>query len=183
VRASRRTRLLDVGAGSGCVAIGLAHLLPEATVVAIEPSAAALAVARANAMALGVADRVEWVHGSFPEALAGRAGEFDAVVSNPPYIPEADLPDLQPEVRDWEPRGALTAGPAGTELIQALIAEAPRLLRRNGLAGTGLLAMEVAYGQAERVLRLLKASGSFMQIEAIPDLAGIPRVCLARLAE
>jgi release factor glutamine methyltransferase len=171
-----------VGTGSGCIAIGLAHLLPGATVVAVEPSEAALSVARENAAALGVSDRVEWVQGVFPEAVAARTGEFDAVVSNPPYIPEAELAGLQPEVRDWEPREALRAGPGGLELIQALIAHAPRLLRQDDAAGPGLLAMEVALGQAERVLGLLRESGAYAAVEAVPDLAGIPRVCIGRLA-
>jgi release factor glutamine methyltransferase len=175
-------RLLDVGTGSGCVAIGLAHLLPEATVVAVEPSEAALAVAQENAVSLGVSDRIERIHGSFPEAVADRSGEFDAVVSNPPYIPEGELAGLQTEVRDWEPREALTAGPVGLELICALIAHTPRLLRRAGDALPGLLAMEVALGQAERVLRLLQESGEYSDVEAVPDLAGIPRVCIGRLA-
>ena len=175
--------LLDVGTGSGCVAIGLAHLLPRATVVAVEPSGAALAVARENAAALGVAARIEWINAPFPEAVAERAGEFDAVVSNPPYIPEGEVTALQPEVRDWEPREALTAGPDGLELIRALAAQAPRFLRRDGGQGPGFLAMEVALGQAERVLALLRAAGEYAEVDAVPDLAGIPRVCIARLRE
>lgn len=175
----RPFRLLDVGTGSGCVAIGLAHLLPRATVVGVEPSAVALAVARENAAALGVAERLEWIEGPFPEAVADRVGEFDAVVSNPPYIPEGEVPELQPEVRDWEPRAALTAGPEGLELIRALIAGAPRLLRPPTADGAGLLAFEVGMGQAERVLKLLSDSGEYADAEAVPDLAGIPRVCLA----
>ena len=174
-------RLLDVGTGSGCVAIGLAHLLPRATVVAVEPSAAALAVAQANAESLRVAERIEWINGPFPEAVADQSGEFDAVVSNPPYIPVGEVGGLQPEVRDWEPRVALAAGPEGLELIRSLAAHAPRLLRREGEPGSGLLAMEVALGQAERVLALLRETGRYSEVEAVPDLAGIPRVCIARL--
>jgi release factor glutamine methyltransferase len=176
-----RARLLDVGTGSGCVAIGLAHLLPEATVVAVEPSEAALAVAQENAVSLGVAERIEWIHGCFPNAVANYSGEFVAVVSNPPYIPEGDIPDLEAEVRDWEPREALTAGPEGMELIRALAVHAPRLLRRRSGAAPGLLALEVAHGQAERVLALLRETGHYADTESLLDLAGIPRVCLASL--
>lgn len=173
-------RLLDVGTGSGCIAIGLAHLLPHARVVAVEPSAEALAVARENAAGLGVADRMEWVNALFPEAAAEREGEFDAVVSNPPYIPEAEVETLQPEVRDWEPRGALTGGPDGLDLIRPLAEYAPRLIRPVRLGGAGgLLALEVALGQAERVLSLLRDTDRYAEVETVPDLAGIPRVCLS----
>jgi release factor glutamine methyltransferase len=175
-------RLLDVGTGSGCVAIGLAHLLLRARVAAVEPSAEALEVARENAAALGVADRMEWLEAPFPEAVSDRAGEFDAVVSNPPYIPELEVATLQPEVRDWEPRTALTAGPEGLELIRALVEHAPRLLRRAAPGGpTGLLALEVALGQAERAMGLLSADGRYDAVEAAADLAGIPRVCIGRV--
>jgi release factor glutamine methyltransferase len=169
-------RLLDIGTGSGCIAIGLAHLLPRATVVAVEPSPEALAVARANAVALGVADRLEWVEGAFPKAVADLADEFDAVVSNPPYIAEEEIAALQPEVRDWEPRGALAAGADGLTVIQALVEHAPRLLRRSP---SSLLAMEVALGQAERVMELARADERYAAVQAMLDLAGIPRVCLA----
>jgi len=172
--------LLDVGTGSGCIAIGLAHLLPRATVVAVEPSSAALAVARENAAAVGVLERMEWLCASFLEAVADRAGEFDAVVSNPPYISEPDLAALQPEVRDWEPRQALTGGPDGLDLIRTLAAHAPRLLRPVGSGSApGLLALEMALGQAERVVALLQATSQYAEIETVPDLSGIPRVCLA----
>jgi release factor glutamine methyltransferase len=174
-------RLLDVGTGSGCIAIGLAHLLPRATVVAVEPSSAALAVARENAAALGVAGRVEWLNAPFPQAVTDRSGEFDAVVSNPPYIAEPDLATLQPEVRDWEPREALTGGPDGLELIRALAMHAPRFLRRPVPGSTpALLALEIALGQAERVTALLHTTGLYASVETLPDLAGILRVCLAR---
>jgi release factor glutamine methyltransferase len=172
-------RLLDVGTGSGCIAIGLTHLLSRATVVAVEPSAAALAVAQENARALGVADRLEWIEGFFPEAVDERAGEFDAVVSNPPYIPEGDVAGLQPEVRDWEPCAALAGGPDGLEVIRALIKHAPRLLRRPATGEpASLLALEVALGQAERVVRLLRKDGRCAGVETVADLAGIERVCL-----
>ena len=169
-------QLLDVGTGSGCVAVGLARLLPHATVVAVEPSPDALAVARENAAALGVAEQVEWMEGAFPEAVAELSGAFEAVVSNPPYIPAAEIETLQPEVRDWEPRQALTAGPDGMGLIRALVEHAPRLLRSEG----GLLAVEVALGQAEPVLELLRADARYTGVEEAADLAGVPRVCLAR---
>jgi release factor glutamine methyltransferase len=173
-------RLLDVGTGSGCIAVGLAHLLPRATVVAVEPSAEALAVARENAAALGVADRMEWLNAPFPEAVAKREREFEAVVSNPPYIPDGEIAELQPEVRDWEPRAALAGGPDGLDLIRALAYHAPRLLRRPEAGRSdGLLALEIALGQSVRVRALLRAAGSFQDLEVVPDLAGIPRVCLA----
>jgi release factor glutamine methyltransferase len=173
-------RLLDVGTGSGCIAIGLAHLLPRATVVAVEPSPDALAVAQENAACLGVADRLEWLAAPFPEAVADRGEEFHAVVSNPPYIPDAEIAALQPEVRDWEPRSALAGGPDGLELIRDLVRHAPRLIRRPESGGpSSLLAVEVAMGQAERVLELLRADGRYRGVEAVADLAGVLRACLA----
>ncbi|MBI3911070.1 MAG: peptide chain release factor N(5)-glutamine methyltransferase [Armatimonadetes bacterium] len=167
-------RILDIGAGSGCVAIGLVSLLPEAKVVALEPSQAALGVARRNAAALGYAARIEFVAGIFPED-ARHVGLFDALAANPPYIPSAEVAALQPEIRDYEPREAVDGGPDGLAVLRPLATEGPDMLVPGGW-----LATEVALGQAERVVQLLQAEGRWEAITTVPDLAGIPRVVLAR---
>jgi release factor glutamine methyltransferase len=165
--------VLDVGTGSGCIALGLAVLLPEARVTALEASPAAAAVARENALGAGAADRVTVVEGRFPEA-ARTLGTFHAVVSNPPYIPTAEIDGLAAEVRVHEPWLALDGGNDGLNVIRALVAEAPGLLRTGGL-----LAMEVGSGQAAAVMELIRVAGGWRDIETAVDLAGIERIVLA----
>ena len=166
--------ILDVGAGSGCIAISLATLLPGARVTALEPCRESLEVTRANAAALGVADRVSLLQGWFPGDAAG-LGPFDAIVSNPPYIPTGEIDSLDPELRIYEPRLALDGGPDGLCVHRALARHAPELL-----APGGFLAVEVARGQAEAVIRLLQLAGAWQEPEIVPDLAGIARVVVAR---
>src|SRR5262245_23833822 len=108
-------RVLDVGTGSGAIALAVANELPDCEVVATDTSPGALEVARANAARLGLDQRVTFVEGTLPE------GEFDLVLANLPYVPEGDWRGLQPEVRDWEPREALLAGPDGLDAYRALI--------------------------------------------------------------
>lgn len=167
-------RILDVGAGSGCISLGVARLLPGAGVVALEASVEAVTVARRNVGRVGYGDRVRVVHGSFPQAAEG-LGPLDAVVSNPPYIASAEVDRLAPELRFYEPRQALDGGPDGLELIRLLVSESPRLLKPGGL-----LAMEIALGQAEQVCELLRSNAQWEQPEVVPDLGGVPRVLLAR---
>lgn len=164
-------RVLDVGTGSGCIAIGLAHLRPNLRVVALEISPAAAAVARQNALSLGVAERVEVVEGAFPEAAP--IGPFAAIVSNPPYIPAAEVETLEPEVRHHEPRGALDGGADGLSVLRALASCTGGLLDPGGL-----LAMEIGAGQEQQVSSLLTAAGGWTDLELLSDLAGIPRVVL-----
>lgn len=167
-------RVLDVGAGSGCISIGLATRVPDARVVALEPSPEAAEVSRRNAAALGVGNRVRVIEGAFPGA-ARSLGPLDAVVSNPPYIPSAEVDCLEPELRRYEPRLALDGGPDGLDLLRSLVSRSPALLRPGGL-----LAVEVARGQAPQVVELLVGTGAWEAPEVIPDLGGIPRVVLAR---
>jgi release factor glutamine methyltransferase len=166
--------VLDVGTGTGCIALALAHRLPQARVVALEPSAAALALARENAAALGLSERVRWVRGWFPEDVVGA---LDAIAANPPYIPTAEVEALAPELREYEPRRALDGGADGLDVIRSLIGQGPRLLRPGGI-----LAMEMAAGQAEVVRELAAERGDWRDVEILPDLAGIPRVLVARTA-
>ena len=171
-----RPRLLDLGTGSGCLAIAAAHALPEARVVAVDSSGEALEVARENARRLGVADRVTLVLGNLAaELVDAEPGRFDAVLSNPPYIAEADLAGLAPEVRDHEPREALTPGPDPLAVHRRILAEAPELL-----APGGWLLVEIGAGQEDAV-RALYASQDRIVLQSIrPDLAGLARVVVSR---
>lgn len=163
----------DVGTGSGAIAIALAAGLPEASVIATDASAAALEVARQNAEGAGVA--VEFRRGSWFAPLADLRDRLGGMVSNPPYIPSAEVDCLQPEVARYEPRSALDGGPDGLACVRHLVAAAPDYLRSGGFWGC-----EVMAGQAEAAIALLEQQGSYMDVRAVPDLAGIERFCVAR---
>ena len=171
-RVAPDARILDVGTGSGAIAIALAHSLPEAMITAVDVSREALVVARDNAERLGV--RVRFAES---DLLAGMAsGErFEAIVSNPPYVAEGDGPGLHPQVRDYEPGQALFAGADGLAVYRRLIPEAKVHLR-----GGGLLALEIGYGQREALTALLEG---WDEVEFLDDLQGIARVALGRLEE
>lgn len=156
----RPASILDVGTGSGAIALAIADEIPGCEVTATDTSAAALKVAHANAERLGLADRVRFLEGSVPESES-----FDLTVANLPYVAEVDWPSLQPEVTQWEPREALLAGPEGLDAIRALI---PRIQ-------SGTLALEVGEAQAKEVAELLR-DASFTEIQIRRDLAGIERV-------
>jgi len=158
--------IVDIGTGSGCIAVMLARLLPNATVTATDVSAAALTVAQHNAVRHGAA--IEFLHGSLFEPLAGR--RFDLVVSNPPYIPSGDIAGLEPEVRDYDPAGALDGGPDGLDFYRTLVAQAPAHLEPGGW-----LLFEVGIGQAAGVIELLRAQG-FEKLTVAKDPSGIERV-------
>lgn len=160
------TTILDVGTGSGCIAISLARRLPQAAVTAVDLSPAALDVARQNASRHGTS--IEFLTGSYFHPVAER--RFDLIVSNPPYIITADLAHLQPEVRDFEPQLALDGGQDGLDAYRHLIAAAPEHLNQGGW-----LLFEVGEGQADAVAALLAQSG-FDGILMIPDSADIQRV-------
>lgn len=164
-----QTRIVDVGTGSGCIALALARELPHAEIHATDISPAALEIARANAARLRLEHRIR-----FQEAdlLNGLKGKFDVVVSNPPYVGESEKDTVQLEVRKFEPRTAVFAGPNGTEVIERLIPEALNVLRVGGL-----LVMEISGTIVERVRALMK---DWEKLEVIPDLQSIPRVVRAR---
>jgi release factor glutamine methyltransferase len=166
--APRRARLVDVGAGSGCIAITLAAERPDLEVVSVDLSPGALSVARVNAERLGV--RVAFA-GS--DLLSACRGPFDIIASNPPYVADAERDRMQREVVAWEPHLALFAGEKGMAVIERLLAEAEHLL-----APRGVVALEIGYDQAQLVAALAAATG--WRIEIHPDLAGIPRVALLR---
>ena len=141
---------LDFGTGSGCLAIALAHHCPTAQVQAIDVSPAALALARENAARHGLAGRIEFREGDgFAAVPAGK--QFDLIISNPPYIPSAEIATLQPEVRDYDPGGALDGGPEGLDYYRRLAAEAGPFLKPGGR-----LMLEIGDGQAARVGEILQ---------------------------
>lgn len=167
---NRRWRILDLGTGSGAIAIAIAANRPLSAVVAVDSSEAALAVARENAERLG-ANNVRLLHSDWFSALAGEA--FDIIVSNPPYIAAADPHLAQGDLR-FEPRTALASGEDGLDDIRRIAAVAPAHLAQDGW-----LLLEHGYDQAERVADLLKEAG-FTEIGHATDLAGIQRVTLGR---
>jgi len=167
-------RIVDIGTGSGAIAVALASHLPAASITAIDLSAAALAIARENAERNGVAARIRFLEGDLLAPVAGEA--FDAVVSNPPYVPEAERNSLAVEVRDHEPALALFAGDDGFALYRRLIPAA-----HAALVSGGWLALEMGHGQAEPMRAVLNATG-FVQIGFTPDLQGILRVATAQRA-
>lgn len=165
-------RAADVGTGCGAIAAALARALPGCEVVALDASAAALEVARANLLRLGLAERVSLVAGDGPAALPG---DFDVIASNPPYVPSGEIDGLAPELRH-EPRVALDGGADGLQVISAFLRAAPARLRP-----AGAIALEVGLGQAPAVGRLLREAGA-RSTDVRKDLAGVERVVVGRFA-
>jgi release factor glutamine methyltransferase len=165
-RAAGAKRVLDIGAGSGCIAVTLAKLLPDAEITAVDSSDAALAVAQENAEQNGV--NVNFVSGSLFEPFVGE--RFDLIVSNPPYIPTADLAGLQPEVREYEPKGALDGGAGGLDFYRLIVPAAPGHLNPGGW-----LMVEAGIGQANAVQQLFSDAG-FSDVFTARDPSNIERV-------
>ncbi|HYC80765.1 MAG TPA: peptide chain release factor N(5)-glutamine methyltransferase [Solirubrobacterales bacterium] len=202
----RPARVLDVGTGSGAIALAVADELPAAEVVATDTSPGALEVARANAERLGLTDRVRFFAGTLPWAGVKRgpgaepgdeAEPFDLVLANLPYVAERDWPSLQPEVTQWEPKEALLAGPDGLDAYRTLfaprgclfpgrpergclsfgIAEEKTTTRSGSGEKTTTVAVEVGEGQAPAVAELVRGAG-WTRVETRRDLAGIERVVI-----
>jgi release factor glutamine methyltransferase len=164
------SRIIDVGTGSGCIALALAKELPQAEIHASDISAAALEVARANAARHQLESRIQFRQA---DLLAGfENGAFDFIVSNPPYVGKSEEDQVQLEVRKFEPRNAVFSGPAGTEVIERLIPQAHAAL----LPG-GWLVMEISGTISEKVKELLQ---DWRDVQIRPDLQSIPRVVQAR---
>ncbi len=168
-------RILDVGTGSGCIGVAIASNLKSANVTAIEISEPALAIATENAEANNVGDQITFLLGDGFSPLPAGA-EFDLIVSNPPYVAEGELDQLQPDVRLHEPKGALVSGADGLDLIRTLIQEAPSYL----IPGGGLL-MEIAPEQSGTVEALMNRDGRYENVRILKDLAGLARVAAAQV--
>ncbi len=179
IPAERKAIIVDVCTGSGCIAVAIARKRPHARVIATDLSNPSLAVARQNAVCHAVGERITWLEGDLLGALAGQGleGQVDLIVSNPPYITEADWVTLQPEVRLFEPRGALVAGPQGTELHE-------RLLHQSGryLSSGGALIMEIGAGQARAMRRIVEQTPGYKFHRLIYDEAGLERVVIVERA-
>jgi len=171
--ASPLLRIADIGTGSGCLAIALAHELPHAEVLATDISAAAIEVARRNASRLGFAERVTFLQ---TDLLASVHDEpsFDVIVSNPPYIGRDDASQLPREVREHEPDSALFGGQTGTEIYSRLVEQSAARLSR-----CGILVLELGYNSADHVRGLLQGQPAWVNVSVTNDLAGIPRVITA----
>ncbi|MBB6252484.1 peptide chain release factor N(5)-glutamine methyltransferase [Nitrospirillum iridis] len=169
----RPRRLLDLGTGSGCILLALLSELPGAWGLGVDIAPGAARAAAANAGRLGYAGRSAWMVGGWADALA-MDGRFDAVVSNPPYIPAADIAGLEPEVRTFDPRRALDGGPDGLDPYRLLAGSAAGLLRSDGI-----IAVEHGMGQGADVAALFQAAG-LVVLERVDDLAGHDRVVVAR---
>lgn len=174
-RMTKAAHLLDIGTGSGCVSVALAHLLPEAQIVATEISPAALELAEKNARAHDLGRRIRFLKADlFQPGRRAAKGWADIAVSNPPYIPTAELPKLEPEVLR-EPRLALDGGQDGLDAIKAIINEAPIDLKPGGW-----LVLEIGHDQDAAVRRLLAEAG-YVEVQVRPDAQGVPRIALGRL--
>lgn len=164
---------LDFGTGSGCLAIALAHHCATAQIVGIDLSPAALGVARENAARHGLADRIQFYEGNGFSAVPAGA-QFDLIISNPPYIPSAEIGTLQPEVRDYDPAAALDGGPEGLDYYLRLAAEAAAFLKPGGR-----LMLEIGDGQGPRVQQMLEHQNWI--VEALQeDYNHTPRIVVAR---
>jgi release factor glutamine methyltransferase len=170
---SSPTRILDLGTGSGAIALALAHSFPAARVVAIDRSEDALALARENAVSTGLESRVAFHFSNWFESVPG--GPYDVIASNPPYLSSDETAQTSPEVREFEPMAALVAEGDGLADLASIIAAAPRYL-----APGGLLALETGIEQRERLLTLAESAG-FSRREVRQDLTGRDRFLLAYL--
>jgi release factor glutamine methyltransferase len=163
-------RIVDVGTGSGCIALALAKELPQAEIHATEISPAALEIARTNAARLQLESRIEFHEADLLDGI--EKNSFDFVVSNPPYVGETEEDSVQLEVRKFEPRGAVFAGPTGLETIERLIPQAHEVLKPGGW-----LVMEISGTIVSRVREMLT---EWKDVQITNDLQGIPRVAAAR---
>jgi release factor glutamine methyltransferase len=167
-----RITILDIGTGSGAIAIALAYEVPHASVMATDISLPALEVARRNAEILGLQNKIDFRQGNLFEPVEGI---FDIIASNPPYIGEEEYEELPEGVRDFEPREALFAGENGLEFYEKIIYQAAGHLKKNGW-----LLLEIGARQEKDVYRIMESSGFYDNIEMRRDYGGLPRVVKAR---
>jgi release factor glutamine methyltransferase len=165
---------VDLGTGSGAIAIGLADALPQARIHAVDLSAAALAIAQENAQNLGFRDRIQFYQGSWLSPLSHLQGQLSGLVSNPPYIPSQEVLALQPEVRSHEPHLALDGGQSGLDAIAELAIAGTKFLQSGGF-----WIVEMMAGQGKQVCELLEQSGGYRHIQIHDDWAGLDRFVAA----
>jgi release factor glutamine methyltransferase len=173
-KADPNVDILDLGTGSGAIAIALARELPAARIVATDLSMAALRLAKENATLNQIDERISFVRGDMFAAIPGGSQKFTAVVTNPPYVSDAEILELPREIRDFEPHHALEGGHDGLTAIRHIIAEAPTVLSQAG----GLF-MEMGADQTENVLALVRDSQRYECYRIIKDYSGLDRVLVA----
>ena len=171
-----RLRVVDVGTGSGAIAVTLAAEMPDAEIYAIDISARALAVARENALRHGLAGNIRFVRGDLFDA-GGLPGNFHLILSNPPYVPAAEIDALQPEVSRWEPRQALDGGADGLDFYRRIAAAAWRRL-----VSDGAVILETAAGSGRCAAALFESNAGYRQVRLVDDYAGNERLIVARSA-
>lgn len=167
-------KILDIGTGSGCIAVSLAKFLPGTRITATDISPEALVVARKNALLNNVADRIKFIHSDLFLNYELRTNNYELIVSNPPYISTGEIDSLQPEVK-CQPRIALEAGADGLDFYRRIIAQATEYLPPGGL-----LVMEMGFGQKEKIENIFRESGNFNIMKIIRDYSNIDRVIIAR---
>ena len=167
-------KVLDLCAGSGIISVVLAKELEQVAVVAVDCFQDTLAVAQKNSRQHGVEDRVYPVCADLLSCFRPKP-IFDLIVTNPPYVKAGDLPELEPEVRDWEPEAALSGGATGMDIIERICRDAPCLLKPEGW-----LFMEIGADIGEQVEQTFTTSGKYEQVKVLPDWAGKPRVLQAK---
>lgn len=176
----RNIAILDIGTGSGCIAVSLAYYIGNCRIYAMDVSKAALQVAQENAWRNGVGDRItfiEWdIFNRLQDCPGFRGLRFNVVVSNPPYIPSGDIPELNSGVKDYEPREALDGGHDGLMFFRRIIESAPAVLKEGGL-----VAVEVGCGQSYSVREIYKSCDCYRNIVIRKDLNGIDRVVSATI--
>jgi len=173
-RISHIVDILELGTGSGCIAVSLAKLLPNANITATDISEKALKIACYNAQLNNVSDKIKFIQSNLFTNYQLPFTNYDIIISNPPYVASGEIENLQPEIR-YEPRIALDGGCGGLDFYRRIIAEAPHYLKENGF-----LIMEMGYSQAEEIKNILKISGNFEIIEVVKDYSQIERVIIAK---
>ena len=168
-------KILDIGTGSGAIAVCLAKELREAQLSAVDISSAALQVARANAERHGVANRIRFLHGDLFAPLAEERERFDLIIANPPYVRSGDVAKLEPEIREWEPITALDGGAEGLDIYRRIVNES-----RSYLASEGHLLFEIGDVMAKAVGQILAHAGGFETDALLRDYAGKDRVIATR---
>ena len=171
--AGENSMLADIGTGTGAICLSLLNYLPKLKAVAVDISSGALAVAQENSVSLGLSQRVEFLQGDLLAPLKAKGELLNAIVSNPPYIPKADIAALASDVKAYEPMGALDGGEDGLDFYRRLLAESGDLLKDGGF-----LAMEVGIHQAHQLEAMANNMSQWGKCEILRDLAGIERVVI-----